>query len=124
MKISMDPLPPPPDPLLGLDWDQNADHTPSSFTYITLSTLDCIGRKPLAFSLFSGATESAGDSIVLQEAQMDVLSDADCTAGWGSDVVPNNLDICVRDDNFGGDTQICYVRTLKPHLYSQMVYKF
>ena len=42
---------------------------------------------------------------------MDVLSDEDCTDGvpGNDDVVPNNLDICVRDDNHGGDTQICIV---------------
>ena len=42
---------------------------------------------------------------------MDVLSDDDCTDGFPGniDYVPDNLDICVRDDNYGGDTQICYV---------------
>ena len=42
---------------------------------------------------------------------MDVLSEADCTDGvpGNDDVVPDNLDICVRDDNHGGDTQICFV---------------
>ena len=42
---------------------------------------------------------------------MDVLSEEDCTDGvpGNVDMVPDNLDICVRDDNHGGDTQICFV---------------
>ena len=68
----------------------------------------------LNFFSTSGSTAEGGGgsgAIVLQEARMNVLSDQECTAGWGSDIVPNNLDICVRDDDFGGDTQICYVCT-------------
>ena len=68
----------------------------------------------LNFFSTSGSTAEGGGgsgAIVLQEARMNVLSDQECTDGWGSDIVPNNLDICVRDDDFGGDTQICYVCT-------------
>ena len=66
-------------------------------------------------SVCTGSTAVGGGgsgAIVLQEARMDVLSDSECTQGWGSDVVPDNLDICVRDDNFGDNTQICYVSTI------------
>ena len=80
-----------------------------------MQTLKMNGPWFILYCWFPGSTAEGGGgsgAIVLQEARMDVLSDQGCTDGWGSDLVPNNLDICVRDDNHGGDTQICLVSHL------------